>query len=163
MSDAVKGFPIIRVLIAGLIIPSFPLLAVFVANQLSPTPMRESFTLAESLLVFPVYAALSWPGYVVFFLLGVPTIYLLYRWNHFGFIIFGIFGALYTCLGVYFAIDPYPNQPERNFEVTLGLAPIFGWLGALAGVLTRLIVFGPGSGTRQLLTHADRERRPNEK
>jgi len=139
MSLPGKAFPVGRVLIAALVVPVFPLLAITVVGELGPTPGQS---LADRLLAPLTAPLLSWPGYVVFFLAGVPTIYLLYRWNHFGFALFAAFGALYTSLAVCFIVHPYPFSWSLYFETLRGTLPLFAGLGALAGILTRLVVFG---------------------
>jgi len=142
MIFSVERFPIGHVLLAGFIVPAFPLLAITIANELSPKPWRQSNSFIDFLLLIPAEVLVSWPGYVVFFLLGVPTTYLLYRWHHVGFLLFAVIGAIYTSLAVCLLVHPYPFTWPLYFDTLRASLPLFAGLGAGAGVLTRLIVFG---------------------
>ena len=111
----------------------------FVGEALQPGPRLTFWDLS----LLPAVFYLAVPGYLVFLILGIPTIYFLYRWKRLGFGWFALFGVLYTSLA--FAILGLCIYHDRStYFITLkAYLQIWGVAGFFGGVLTRLIVFGP--------------------
>lgn len=90
------------------------------------------------LFTLAVASSYAIPGYITFLVLGIPTLYLLYRWNRLGFGWFMFFGALYTALPFLFLRSNYAGH-WASFRAGVSS---FGPVGVLGGLLTRLIIFG---------------------
>jgi hypothetical protein len=135
--SAVRKFPVARAGIAFLVIPLFTSYVFFVPGIFAArSNLRE---LAMSMAILPVDALLyAWPGYVTFLIVGVPTLYVLYRLNRTAFWLFACLGALYTALPC-MILRLVAKSPRGDY---LGLASIFAVIGLANGILTRLIVFG---------------------
>lgn len=140
MSDAqtkssAKRFPVARTAIAFVVIPLVTSYAFFLPAAFAVKSNLREF--AMSMAILPVDALLyAWPGYVTFLIIGVPTIYLLYRADRIDFWLFACFGALYTA---WVMLHLVMKSPRGNY---IGLAVMFAVIGLANGILTRLIVFG---------------------
>jgi hypothetical protein len=79
-------------------------------------------------------------GFITFLVLGIPTLYLLYRWNRLGFGWFMLFGALYTALPVPFLPTNYHSH--SYLANAIAFISVYAPIGIFGGILTRLMVFG---------------------
>jgi hypothetical protein len=69
---------------------------------------------ATSLVMLPAVAAIfAWPGFLVFLVLGIPTLYLLHRLRRTGFLLCALFGALYTPLS-FIVLDITQLSPQHK-------------------------------------------------
>jgi hypothetical protein len=86
----------------------------------------------------------SVPGFVVFAAAGIPLLFILYRLNATGFVIFAVLGAACTLVAWLVYTHRAPGAPAR-FELVevWEESKAFGVVGAVNGILTRLIVLGP--------------------
>jgi hypothetical protein len=128
-----KRFPIGRVLIALVVVSILTPLIVLLYPGMASGPRWYDFV-----ALFVVSLLLAWPGCLTFLVLGLPTLYLLFRTNHIGFPIFALFGGLYTALP-WVVLQIIQRPPRGKF---LQLVPMFFAIGLINGILTRLIVFG---------------------
>jgi hypothetical protein len=85
----------------------------------------------------------SVPGYISFLVLGVPTLYYSHKFNVTGYGIYTFFGTLYAFIAALVI--------ARALAV-LAVLVIFAPLGAFAGILTRMIVFGLNSNNTSIST-----------
>jgi hypothetical protein len=100
----------------------------------------DKTTSLYDLLLLPVNGIVfAWPGCVMFLAFGLPTIFALHRLHQTGFGIFALFGMLYTALGA--AILYLSGGSRRPRELIVYLF-IFGLIGLINGMITRLIVYG---------------------
>jgi hypothetical protein len=137
-------FPIRRVLIAFLVIPGFSNLALAVLNviwSLTHAPAgQQPEAVADAVALAILF---SWPGYLTFLVIGLPTLYALYRVGWSGFTIFAVIGAVYTFLP-WFVLGESPAHISREAYVrdSWEQFKVLGSVGAVNGILTRLIVVG---------------------
>jgi len=137
-------FPIRRVLIALLVIPLISNLGLALLNMiwsLTHAPVGQQPEAAANAIALAIL--FSWPGYLTFLVIGLPTLYALYRVGWSGFTIFAVIGAAYTFLP-WFVLGESPSHISwdayiRDFWEQF---KIFGSVGAMNGILTRLIVVG---------------------
>ncbi len=80
----------------------------------------------------------AWPGCITFLVVGLPTLYLLYRTKQTDFLTFALLGGVYTALP-WVVLQIVQRPPHGKF---LQLAPLFFDIGLANGIITRLIVFG---------------------
>ena len=106
---------------------------------LLPLGIDRKTSLYEFLLLPLNGIVFAWPGCLMFLALGLPTIFVLHRLHRTGFGIFALFGMLYTTLGE--AILYFAGGGRRPRELMVYLF-IFGLIGLINGVITRLIVYG---------------------
>ncbi|MGA8028287.1 MAG: hypothetical protein WB992_14180 [Bryobacteraceae bacterium] len=136
-------FPIVRALIAMIVVPVATVVGPALPGAFRPHSYPpDQFSLYVLFLESMGALSLAIPGYLVFLVLGIPTMYLLYRSNRLGFAWFMLFGALYTALpfpmlGLY----AYSNRSEY-VNVVRAFISLYAPIGILGGILTRLIVFG---------------------
>lgn len=146
--DDGKRFPIYRALVALIVVPPL-ILAIFpflifllglIINRRSSAAIPGEHWSGFDLLLFPVVTVIySWPGYIAFALLGLPTLYLLYRWNRVELVLFGAIGAVYTCLAWVLFEFIAQRDPAARAEY-MRMTPIWVVAGFIGGVLTRCIV-----------------------
>jgi uncharacterized BrkB/YihY/UPF0761 family membrane protein len=128
-----KRFPVYRALIAVAAVSIFTPLVVLLLSIVGTKPALHE------LAALPVPAILfAWPGCVTFLALGLPTLYGLFRLNRTGFVIFALFGALYTALP-WLVLHVALRPPRERF---LNFVPMFLVIGIGNGIITRLIAFG---------------------
>jgi len=147
-------FPIGRALIALLIVPpvTIGLSAIaFSSDHRWPRPFPGITEWLRQMLEFAAFLVIlgSWPGYIAFVVLGLPTLYVLYRLNQSEFSLFALLGLICTSVAwiAFFYIIP-PNDNPRM--ALLCSTPPWAILGLVAGVLTRLVVVGwPRSLSRE--------------
>jgi hypothetical protein len=142
------GFPVVNTIGAFLIAPALPLLILFIVGEVVSSRHVSPFEHDHGQMpwwigiwLVPVPAIImSWPGYLSFLVLGIPTLYILYGYGHTGYIICALFGALYCSIAVLF-IMPWPA------------IQFYAPLGALSGIVTKLIVFGRNPNKCNLTNH----------
>lgn len=152
MNKTAKGstwpekFPIARTVIAFLVIPLFSNLALLLINRVwslthsGPVGGAEAQNGLEWIFLAIIY---SWVGYLTFLLLGLPTLYALYRLHWSGFLAFIVIGTFDTFLPwVVLGFGPHAHaHPGRMSLVYLWEEfKAVGTVGAINGVLTRLIL-----------------------
>ena len=103
-----------------------------------PAMWHGRLNLREWALLPVVSIVYAWPGCITFLLLGLPTIYGLFRFNRTGYLPFILFGALYTAVP-WIILQGLLHPPRARF---LQLVPLFAIIGIVNGLLTRLIIFG---------------------
>lgn len=152
VGQLLRGFPTGRAAAALLIVPAIPFLAEMALGALLDTFLPANTTAHSSYLYNSIVFARQewWVAYLVFAVLGVPTVYLLHRRGRAEFGWFALFGAVYTGIAG-LSISPYAAR---------GL-PLLAVLGALEGILTRLIVFGTDMRRQPAVEEATGDGRKN--
>lgn len=102
---------------------------------------RLSDFLHDLLLLPAVSVIFAWPGYVIFLVLGVPTLYFLFRYKRADLVIFLLVGAFCTPLP-FFVLALLPPHRPGQVKNELDAVPLFALLGLFNGFLTWLIVLG---------------------
>ena len=147
-------FPGYRVLIAFLVIPIFSMLAFLMDNQIwlltHPSRGMEKPALWDwSWIGFAV--VFSWPGYLVFLVLGIPTLYVLYRRKETAFALFALIGMVYAFLpAVVAGLTVRPFVPHVYLSFLMGECVALGLIGVIDGILVRLIVLDKGGRTARV-------------
>ncbi len=137
-----EKFPLGRVFIALFAVPFPAIVVMLLFGEITGTGApEERFSLKTTLLFLPTTAAIfAWPGYVVFLLLGVPTLYLLFRLRRSDVFLFLLFGGIYAPLPWFLAALRGPFSADTYYETLKAEVPIFVLFGIAAGWLTRIIV-----------------------
>ena len=142
-------FPILRALVALAIIPLLtPLLYLSIAAALnsgpSSVPSESSASSLQSALGFVLI--FSVPGYIVFAILGFPILYVLHYFKCSAFWVFVVAGLF--CTMAPFALNALNERLGHHISGSqiahnmLGQLVVFGPIGILNGIVTRLIVLG---------------------
>jgi hypothetical protein len=106
-------YPVMRVLAAFTVVPPLSNFMLIAINRLWVLTRPLPFGKAEPLVSFDwilVAIICAVPGYIAFLLLGVRSLYLLYRMKWSGFVLFAVLGTCYTFLTVVaWECEPSPS------------------------------------------------------
>ncbi len=134
-----------RCVILFLLIPPFTIAFAFALQRIMVTlqghdKSGESFM--QALLGLLVISFLfSWPGYLTFFILGLPTLYLLFRLSWTSASVFIIIGAVYATLPWLFLGLPHPCDRGVYVQHISVEIPFFAVAGAISGALMWFLLF----------------------
>ena len=129
-----QHFPIWRALVAMAVVSVLtPMIYLLRAGFYAKPSLYELAVLPLDGFVF------AWPVCIIFVALGFPTLYTLFRLHRTGFGLFVSFGVLYTALG---AALLYVSGGGRRTRELMYYSVVFGLIGLVNGVITRLIVCG---------------------
>ena len=134
-------FPVGRAILALAIVPPLTsLVLLFIRLAIMVKPLLE--VTPQQILGILLYALeASWPGYLLFLFVGIPVIYLLHRLKWTQLWKFAVAGTL--CLQLLWLYFDLPNMDLYDVLVDARrMVPIFATIGAVDGVLIRLIILG---------------------
>ena len=135
-----QKFPLQKSLVALLVVP--PSTFCFVGLIATCLARVKEWPPIADVAWYPLYyIVFAWPGYIVFLVLGLPSLYILFRYKYLSLWVFMLIGALYTS-ATWIVISLLGPPSLDRFAASLRETFIFVLAGALGGALTRTIVFG---------------------
>ena len=143
--DAVSAwpheFPIRRTLLALLIVPPGTLLIPLLVSML--TQKSQGGWNAVDILKLPVFILIfSWPGYVIFAVLGIPILLLFFRFKLARFWEFAVIGMICTEIPWLVIASTDGRDAATVHALLRSTLPRFGVIGIGSGIITRLIILG---------------------
>jgi len=142
-------FPVKPSLLAFILVPFVNALIYALNTQINtfaqphPPWMQGEPFFAWSLLGFAVLISL--PAYLAFLVLGVPALYCLYRFRSGSFWSFALVGLIIASITwLALGLGPLAYSPHQYWNNKISELCFAGPVGALCGVLTRLIILGTG-------------------
>jgi uncharacterized BrkB/YihY/UPF0761 family membrane protein len=143
-----EQFPISRALTAFCLMPMVGTMGVFGSNwiwNILMTPGSErSLNLRDLDWVF-LALVYSWPAYAFFLIVGLPTMYFYFRQGWSRFEAFAFAGAVYAAASwIIFGLGPSTLSVKQYILYRLSELSVLIPIGAVCGILTRLIIIGCG-------------------